>query len=290
MSKITKLNVFYYLTKGPRYERIYESNEPFFAKYTLEPDETNINLNLIKRIMDQEEINIYDIIDYRYLNKKKNGFVKITRRTSYPITSNEITLQIQLKEPKPQEIRDLINITENLKNKIEELEDIKKIVKKIISKKKIDLYYLYALPMEETKKCDINYIISYHLEIAKICGIFENSKKSLNAIFESANKAKLKDAIINIPKIIHISCHGLNPSGTSGYAMKFENQGESQYIYETQLDEFLGNFQAQLKCIDLVILSSCHSEVAGKLFKKHGAKNVIYIDKNWPVSNKCYLY
>ena len=289
MSKITKLNVFYYLTKGPRYERIYESNEPFFAKYTLEPDETNINLNLIKRIMDQEEINIYDIIDYRYLNKKKNGFVKITRRTSYPITSNEITLQIQLKEPKPQEIRDLINITENLKNKIEELEDIKKNVKKIISKKKIDLYYLYALPMEEIKKCDINYIISYHLEIAKICGIFENSKKSLNAIFESTNKAKLKDAIINIPKIIHISCHGLNPSGASGYALKFENQGESQYIYETQLDKFLGNFQAQLKCIDLVILSSCHSEVAGKLFKKHGVKNVIYIDKNWPVSNTVSL-
>ena len=39
-------------------------------------------------------------------------------------------------------------------------------------------------------------------------------------------------------------------------------------------------FESKLKCIDLVFLSSCHSEVAGKLFKKHGAKNVIYIDKD----------
>ena len=91
MLKITQLKVFYYLTKGPKYESIYKTKEPFFTKYTLEPDQTNINLKLIKRIMAQEEINVYDIIDYRYFNEKKNGYVKITQRTSFPIISNEIT-------------------------------------------------------------------------------------------------------------------------------------------------------------------------------------------------------
>jgi hypothetical protein len=143
--------------------------------------------------------------------------------------------------------------------------------------------------MEEIKGCDVNYIITYHLEIAKICNIFENSKKRFNAIFESANELRLKDVLRKMPKVIHISCHGLNPSGAAGYALRFEEKGKRQDIYEKQLDELLGKFEDQLKCIDLVFLSSCHSEVAGKLFKKHGAKNVIYIDKNWPVSNTASL-
>ena len=289
MLKITQLKVFYYLTKGPKYESIYKTKEPFFTKYTLEPDQTNINLKLIKRIMALEEINVYDIIDYRYFNEKKNGYVKITQRTSFPIISNEITLLIKLKDPQPQEIRDLIKLTKSLKYKLKEFENIKNNVTDAFDKKKIDLYFLYALPMEEIKGCDVNYIIAYHLEIAKICNIFENSKKSFNAIFESANELRLKDVLRKMPKVIHISCHGLNPSGASGFALRFEEKGKRQDIYEKQLDELLGKFEDQLKCIDLVFLSSCHSEVAGKLFKKHGAKNVIYIDKNWPVSNTASL-
>ena len=144
--------------------------------------------------------------------------------------------------------------------------------------------------MEENKKVDKNCIISYHLEIAKLCGIFKNSKKSFNAIFEAANDIKLKDAIRQEPKIIHISCHGRKPENDDNdYALVLENRGRIQKLGKREIEQLLASVQEKLKNIDLVVLSSCHSEVAGKLFLKYGVKNVIYINKKFEISNTASL-
>ena len=286
MPKINELIVKYFLTKGPKFERIYKDQPPFFIKYHLEPNQTSINLLLIKKILNSE-INPYTIAEIRYKNQAKNGFVRITNRTSFPIDFKEIELQIQLKEPEPQELTELAKISKNLEAKLEEFEEIKTKIKTAFDKEKIDLYFLYAFPLEETKEKDPNNIIAYHLEIAKIVGLFKNSKKNFNAIFQSASVQRLREAIREEPKVIHISCHGSDPE--KGYSLKFEDQWKKREIPEKELDDILSNLKDKLKNIDLVFLSSCYSEVAGKLFLKYGVKNVIYIKKNCQISNKASL-
>ena len=286
MSKINELKVKYYLTKGPRYESMYKNPEPFFIKYPLEPNQTNINLILIKKIIGLE-LNTYNIVEFRYYNPIKKGYIKITNRTSFPIQSNEIELQIQLKEPEPKELTELIKMSKILELKLKEYEEIKNKMEELVKKVKIDLFFLYAFPLEESQDTEYNSIIAYHLEIAKIDEIFKKSKKGFNAIFESASVQKLKDAIREEPKVIHISCHGLDPK--DGYALVFEEKGKKKIVTEKDLDEILFKLKDKLVNIDLVVLSSCYSEVAGELFLKYGVKNVIYIDKYFPISNTASL-
>ena len=286
MSKKNELKVFYYITKGPKCERLYKNQPPFFFKYTLEPNQTSMNLLLIKQIIKQE-INLYDIEEIRYYNPSKKGFVRIINKTSFPIEFKEITLQIQLKEQEPKELIELIKTSENLKSKLEEYENIKIRIKNALDKEKIDLYFLYAFPLEESKGTELDSIITYHLEISKIVGLFKSSKKSFNALFESANVNRLKDVIREEPKVLHISCHGNDPN--DDYYLKFEDKGQTRKLTEKELDKKLSESKDILKKIDLVILSSCFSEVAGELFFKYGVKNVIYIKKNCKISNKAAL-
>jgi len=97
----------------------------------------------------------------------------------------------------------------------------------------------------------------------------------------------LEEAIRAMPKIIHISCHGKDPN--KGYALVLEDKGNKFELPKKELEDMLKNLTKQLQNIDLVVLSSCHSEVAGNLFYKYGVKNVIYIDENFPVSNTASL-
>jgi hypothetical protein len=231
-----------------------------------------------------QEINIYNVDEYRYFHPTKKGFVKITKNSTFPIESNEIILQIQLKPAENKELFQLKKINEILESKLKEYEKIKTKIKELYKQEKIDFYFLYAFPMEEKKKFDPNSIITYHLEMAKLVDIFKNSKKGFNAMFESVNVQKLKEAIREEPKVIHISCHGRDPEDEDGYALKFEERGKKIYVTENELEEILFNLKDQLMKIDLVFLSSCHSEVAGNIFAKY-VKNVIYIKKECEISN-----
>ena len=314
MSKKNELKVKYYLTKGQKFERIYKDQPPFIIKYNLEPNQTNINLILLKRILSQE-INIYNISEIRYKNKAKKGFVKITNRTSFPIDFKEILLKIQLKDSEPKILSQLESISKNLEIKLKQFEKFNSKIKDFLDKQKLDLYFLYAFSLEESQDYDSDSIIAYHLEIAKIIQLFENSKKNFNALFQSANIQRLKEAIREEPKIIHISCHGSvktefvskkegnyseeveesddnssdEPEKGIIYNLKFEDKGKNQNITIKELDNVLSSLEDNLKNIDLVFLSSCYSQYSGKLFHKHGVKNVIYIKKNCEVSNKVSL-
>ena len=287
MNRIEDLKVFYELTKGPKHQKIYKDSEPFFIHYHLEPNQTCINLNLLKRIISSE-INPYTIEEFRYLNPTKKGFIRITDKTSIPMM-NLIYLKIQLKEPEPEEFTKLDKLKKELETKIKDYEDIKNKIKEVVDDKKIDLYFLYAFPMVETENIELNSIITYHLEISKLIKIYKNSKKGFNTMFESCNQHKLEEAIRATPKIIHISCHGKDPNKNNGYALVLEDRGYKFELTAENLEKILANLQTQLKQIDLVVLSSCHSEVAGKLFLKYGVGNVIYINKNFPITNTASL-
>ena len=286
MSRINELKVFYYLTEGPRRQKIYKDSEYFFIRYHLEPNQTRINLNLLKRIISTE-INPYLIKEFRILHPTKHGYLKITDNTFFPISKEKIYLQIQLKEPEPEELIQLEKIKKDLEAKIKYYEEIKNKIKEVVDDKKIDLFFLYAFPMEETENTELNSIITYHLEIGKLDNLYKNSKKGFNAIYESCNSDKLEDAIRAMPRIIHISCHGKEPG--KGYALVLEDKGNKFELTKQELEKKLKNLTKQLSNIDLVVLSSCYSEIAGKLFYNNGAKNVICIDENFPISNTASL-
>ena len=92
---------------------------------------------------------------------------------------------------------------------------------------------------------------------------------------------RLKDVIREEPKIIHISCHGIDPN--KGYYLKFEEQGQTRKFYEKELGGILSQLSEKLKKIDLVVLSSCNIENEGNLFVKCVFKNVINFKKNYKI-------
>ena len=149
MSKITNLNILYYITSGLKHIRVYD--KPFCINYHLKNQEKNYNLNLIKSILEKDQIDISIIDEYRYLDKNKNGFIQIKESFLYPIESNELILQIHIIKQKNKNIVEIESSFNNMAKQIKELED-KKNIGKNYKNDNIDLYFLYASPMVSIKK------------------------------------------------------------------------------------------------------------------------------------------
>ena len=283
------LNILYYITSGLQHFRIYD--KPFCINYPLKNKEKNYNLNLIKSILEKDKIDISIIDEYRYLDKNKNGFIKIKESFLYPIKSNELILQIHLGKQINKDLLEIETSFSNMKTIIKELE-YKININKHYKNDNIDLYYLYASPIVSIKRED-EYEeeykpINYRPEIKYIYNIFENSKKECNCIFECANEKKLREALIKQPKILHISSHGRLDENLK-YSLILEEKGVLQKINLDRIKEILTTFRNQIKKIDLVFASTCYSEALGKLFLEYGINNVIYIQGMTPVSDKAAI-
>ena len=292
MATLKNLNVIYYMTSGPGpgYNKMY-GGIPFYLNYRLEENENKFNLNLIKNILKRDKINTSKIDDYRYLNTKKNCYIKIKEHSSYPIESNEIILQLHFKETKNSHLIEIGNRINEMKNSIKELEEEKMNSMKI--NKNIDLYFLYASPLiinskNGNKEQELFIPINYRREITIIYNLFKKSGKKLNCIFECANKKELINAIIKQPKILHISSHGIFNEKRE-YSLYLEEKGVLENISQNELKDILSRFSEQLKNIDLVFISSCYSETLGKMFSEYGTKNVIYIQEFTPISQKAAI-
>ena len=290
MATLKNLNVIYYMTSGPGpgYNKMY-GGIPFYLNYRLEENENKFNLNLIKNILERDKIDISKIDDYRYLNTKKNCYIKIKDNLFYPIESNEIILQLHFKEKKNSHLIEIANSINEMKAKIKELEEKNNSFKN--NNKNIDLYFLYASPI--VNKYNFNYIesyapINYRKEIRILYNLFKKSGKEFNCIFECANKKELINAIIKQPKILHISSHGLFNSKRE-YSLILEEKGVFEEIKQDELKEILSRFSEQLKNIDLVFVSSCYSKTLGEYFSEQGIKNVIYIQEFTPISDKAAI-
>ena len=291
MSENINLIVLYYLTSGPRHQRLYDG-KPFCTLYPLKMKENNINLTLIKSILEQDKVDISMIDDYRYFNKKKKGFIRMNKSSSFPIESNEIILQIHYGKEKNPDLIEIQDYYYNMKNNLRELDDIKNI-NKLYKNENIDLFYLYASPIIKfsqsiQNKIEITKHINYRSEIKNIINLFTNTKNEFYCLFECSNEKMFKEALIKQPKILHISSHGeLDKVGN--YSLNLEEKGELQQINQKRLEEILSSCSNKLENIDLVFASTCYSQFLGKLFLKYGAKNVIYIQGMTPVSDKAAL-
>ena len=288
MSDIKNLIILYYVTSGPKHERMYEGR-PLSARYPLKNNNNNINLKLIKEILEKEKINIFLIDDFRYYNKSKDGFIKIKESSLIFIKPNEqLYLQIHLKEEKNSDIIEIEKYYKKIKSKISQLEQINSsnLLKK---NKKIDFFYLYASPIVSMDKRKENYNeltkhINYREEMKNLVHVFDKPKNEFICFFECGTENKFIETLKKEPKILHISSHG-NLNSNKEYSLCLEHRGELNEIPQSTLTDILKSYSHILKKIELVFASTCHSEFLGKLFLKNGVKNIICIQGMTPISN-----
>ena len=281
----TNINILYYITTGKFHKRNYDG-KPFFINYPWNSSKRKFNLKIIKSILSKDNIDISIIDDYRYFDKKKKGFIKIREKFKYPLESDELILQIHLGKPKNKNLLEIQSKYDILNNKIREIEEKININKNC--KENIDLYFLYASPLLNSKGEEEFKPINYRPEIRHLINIFEKSKQEFNCIFECANEKKFREAIIKQPKILHISSHGLVDENRK-YSLMLEEKAVAQKIHQDRLRQILSTLSNQLQNIDLIFASTCYSETLGKLFLDFGIKNVIYIQGMTPVSDKAAI-
>lgn len=276
------LNIAYYLTQGPRYKRI--NDHPFFTSM----NSKFFNLEIIKELLEKEKIsNRYSINNYRYYDQNKNGFIKINEYKNYQTPKSILILEFHYNhiiEPISYKLK---NKEKNITDKIRQIKNQINTMNAYSQKaKRYDLIYLYASPLVKLKGKEMDKPINYRIEIKNIINSLNNSKKYYNCLFECANENILNDLLMkNHTKILHIASHGDLEEETGKYYLILEDKGIQQNVKLEKLEKILKKNESKLKNIDLVFVSTCHSESLGKTFLKYGVKNVIYIQGKTPISN-----
>ena len=276
MKKIYLLNLEYYLTSGPYNKRI--SSFPFYSCF--KKDE--INQENIIEFLDQENIlNVYNIDSFRYYNFDKKIFQNITKDKIK--VGKKLILEFHFNKILNPFITNL-KWTENYINK--EIINIKNQVNNYSeSIKKYDLIFLYASPIIIQRQ-EENKDLEYMKEIRIIIDLMKQKRKKFNLLFECAGYDVLSEVLIKKKmKILHISSHGtLDDKGKYSLCLEdLKRSGQVDIIDISKLETLLKINKSKIEQLDLVIVSTCHSEDFGKLFLDCGAKNVIYIYKQTPI-------
>ena len=277
VEKFELFNVEYYLVYGPEHKRINE--EPYF---------TSINRDFfciddIKKILDNEKIiEKYNIINYRYYDENKKGFVKLNESQIIKMPKNKLILELHFNTKNDLVKSQFENYNNIIMNKVNIMNNRINLIQK---NKEYDLIYLYASPIIGKDGAEKNSPINYRTEIKSIYKLFNESGKSFNCLFECANEKKFSNLLIqNKMKILHIASHGdLDENGK--YYLILEDKAKIQNIKYEKLENILKTNCSKLKNIDLVFIATCHSQGLGELFHKYGAKNVICIQSQTPISN-----
>ena len=278
--KIYLLNVEYYLTSGPNNKRM--NSYAFYSYFK----KNEFNLDDIRKFLIKEKIiNVYDIDYYRYYNHDKKVFQVITSEI-IPIKEKLILEFHYNKILNPF----LTNFKWTEKYINDELINIKNQINKYSARiKKYDLIFLYASPIIDENNNELNDSLEYIKEIRSIIQLMKNKRKKFNCFFECAGLDIFSNILIkNRTKILHISSHG-SLDNNSNYILYLENLKDSGKIQQIELAKLRNKLELnknKIKQLDLVIVSTCHSEDFGKLFLEYGAKNVIYIYKKTPIYDK----
>ena len=275
-------NIVYYITKGPRFIRINEN--PFYTSL----NNNFFNLEIIKSVLENDKIiSIYNIDNYRYYDYNKKGFIKINEYKNYSMPNSHLILELHCNKIIDPISFNFKNLDNNIKEKVKQLKgQIKMMNTNSQNNKKYDLIYLYASPLVKNKGKEMDKPINYRDEIKYIINIFNTSKKYFNCLFEYANENIFNNFLMQKQtKILHIASHGDLEENTGNYYLILEDKGIQQNIKLDKLKNILKKNKTKLKNIDLVFVSTCHSETLGKLFLEYGVKNVIYIQGKTPISN-----
>ena len=287
-----------FLTKDVNYKKI--NDYPFIILNPFEnSNKKTFTLSQIKLILENDNINVSKIDQFKYYSNEKGGYINIKSNNEYPL-DNCLTLYLHLKKITDCEILEM-------EKKICCLEQQLQIQKNIFpstpktnldfsrqsSNCEYDLIFLYSSPIVKQIKSnesnpkynEFNEQINYRKEIQGIVNTIKNSKKQFNALFECASDDNLINSIRKYPKILHISAHGIiyKEKDEEMFKLCLENNGCADFIKEDRIKSVLND---AISKINLVFIGACDSEKLGYLFYKSGVKNVICVREMTKISDK----
>ena len=103
-----------------------------------------------------------------------------------------------------------------------------------------------------------------------------------------ATQSNLCEMLNKVPRILHISCHGIANNilsmGTNYMELKEEGNflllesstGEGELVSSCKLHKLI---TSTLPNLDLVFVAACDSEFVGRIFQKCGVKHVVCVKK-----------
>ena len=273
--------MLYNITVGPTHKVTNES--PFYTAL----DIPNFNLKIIKNILIKDKVDIDKIVEYRYYDEEKEGYVRMDEFNEYEKKSEILKVELHMKN-NDKYYKNLDNLYIQTKYKFKKLQNKIEKINTHQKNEEYDLIFLFASPINDSEGQEFLDTINYRLEIKKILKSMNKSKKQFKCIFKCANEKNLRKYLNRRTKILYISCHGLFEKKNDNiyeYSLMLEEDGVAQQIKKNQLEEIIKNNSSIIENIDLIFISSCYSEHLGKIFLQNNAKNVIYIHGLTKVSN-----
>jgi hypothetical protein len=163
--------------------------------------------------------------------------------------------------------------------------------------RKIHLAFLFASPLvmetSDGSVYDAITPISFREEFDEIISTVGSQNIKFKYRYQVANEISVKEALNDNPLGLHFSGHGFQNKKSlfrndakslarargKGDILLFEKDtGASEFFFEENLKQALE--VTDCKRLDFVVVASCHSENAGRVFLNAGVKHVICISKS----------
>ena len=154
-----------------------------------------------------------------------------------------------------------------------------------------DIAYLYSVPLtreENGKILTMGLPIDHNAEIDDIVEGLEATNKMVNFRMETATIDSLQNIFMIKPKIVHLSCHGDFDNKANTYYLAFESKkslGMMEKLTMNRLKKLFEN-QINLKSIEAMVVSACHSQKIGELMMDSGIPIVICINAPFKVQDE----
>ena len=179
--------MFYNITVGRTHKVTNEIQ--FYTPF----DYTNFDLKIIKNILINDKIDIEKIVEYRYYDEEKGGYVKMDEFHEYKKKSDKLKVELHMKSD-DQIYKNLNNLYYQAKSKCELL---KKRIEKINSHRKNELTEIEILKtkiniLESHLKPKTSPIQNYKSKIPKV-----SSTKSFNRSVSTGRNRENKNKTLN---------------------------------------------------------------------------------------------
>ena len=129
--------------------------------------------------------------------------------------------------------------------------------------------------------------IDHNAEINDIIETLESSNKMINFRIETATVDSLQKVLLCKPKIVHLSCHGDYDNENKTY-LAFESKkvfGMMEKLSMNRIKKLFEN-QKNLKSIECMIVSACHSQNIGELMVESGVPVVVAINAPFKIQDE----
>ena len=129
--------------------------------------------------------------------------------------------------------------------------------------------------------------IDHNAEIDDIIETLEATNKVVNFRMETATIESLQNLFLIKPKIVHLSCHGDYDNENKTY-LAFESKkvfGMMEKLSMNRIKKLFEN-QKNLKSIECMIVSACHSQNIGELMVESGVPVVVAINAPFKIQDE----